>query len=122
MLKVKIDTKEKMHVISISESILAANMTEEFRQLLLPFLNKDIRNVIINFEDVTSIEKPFAEEMVALQQMYYEKNTSMVFCNISKDILKNPELEDLLEDANITPTESEAWDIVQMEEIEREYL
>ena len=35
-------------------------MTEEFRQLLLPFLNKDIRNVIINFEDVTSIEKPFA--------------------------------------------------------------
>ena len=29
---------------------------------------------------------------------------------------------DLLEILNITPTESEAWDIVQMEEIEREYL
>lgn len=122
MLKVKIDTKEKMHVISISEPILAANMTEVFRQLLLPFLEKDIRNVIINFEKVTSIERPFAEEMVVLQQMYYEKNTSMVFCNIAKNILKNPELEELLEDANITPTESEAWDIVQMEEIEREYL
>jgi hypothetical protein len=29
---------------------------------------------------------------------------------------------ELLELLNITPTESEAWDIVQMEEIERELL
>ncbi|RYZ15978.1 MAG: anti-anti-sigma factor, partial [Chitinophagaceae bacterium] len=29
---------------------------------------------------------------------------------------------DLLELMNVTPTESEAWDIVQMEEIERELL
>jgi hypothetical protein len=28
----------------------------------------------------------------------------------------------LLENMNITPTPSEAWDIVQMEEIERELL
>ena len=28
----------------------------------------------------------------------------------------------LLETMNITPTESEAWDIVQMEEIERELM
>ena len=27
-----------------------------------------------------------------------------------------------LEQLNVTPTESEAWDIVQMEEIERELL
>jgi hypothetical protein len=32
------------------------------------------------------------------------------------------EKEELLELMNITPTESEAWDIVQMEEIERELL
>ena len=29
---------------------------------------------------------------------------------------------ELLEIMNITPTESEAWDIVQMEEIERELM
>jgi hypothetical protein len=29
---------------------------------------------------------------------------------------------ELLEMMNVTPTESEAWDIVQMEEIERELL
>jgi hypothetical protein len=32
------------------------------------------------------------------------------------------EKEELLELMNATPTESEAWDIVQMEEIERELL
>jgi hypothetical protein len=30
--------------------------------------------------------------------------------------------EELLELFNVTPTESEAWDIVQMEEIEREFM
>ena len=30
--------------------------------------------------------------------------------------------DQLLEMMNITPTESEAWDIIQMEEIERELL
>ena len=34
-------------------------------------------------------------------------------------MLKKQDLFDLL---NITPTESEAWDIVQMEEVERELL
>jgi hypothetical protein len=29
---------------------------------------------------------------------------------------------DLIDTMNITPTESEAWDIVQMEEMEREML
>jgi len=29
---------------------------------------------------------------------------------------------ELLELMNVTPTQSEAWDIVQMEEIEREFL
>jgi hypothetical protein len=32
------------------------------------------------------------------------------------------EKNELLELMNVTPTESEAWDIVQMEEIEREFL
>ena len=30
--------------------------------------------------------------------------------------------KELLEGMNITPSESEAWDIVQMEEVERELL
>jgi hypothetical protein len=45
-----------------------------------------------------------------------------VVCALSdhlQDILDKSDYAELL---NMTPTESEAWDIVQMEEIERELL
>lgn len=121
-LKVKINTKEKMHVITMQTPVLAANMTEEFKQLVLPYLQQPIKNLIINLAAVKELELSFAVEMVTLQMAFYENNASMVFCNVSKDIQKELEKHDLLEAANITPTESEAWDIVQMEEIERELL
>lgn len=120
--KVKIDTKEKMHVITLEEPFLAANMTEAFEQLVVPYLDKPIKNVIINLSAVKEMEIPFAEAMITLQMSFYEHQASMVFCNVSKEIQMEMNQHDLLEVANITPTESEAWDIVQMEEIERELL
>ena len=37
-------------------------------------------------------------------------------------MIKVLEQKELLEFMNVTPSESEAWDILQMEEIEREFL
>ena len=49
-------------------------------------------------------------------------NFSFVICAVHPSILKMLQEKDLLDELNITPTESEAYDIVQMEEIERELL
>ena len=57
-----------------------------------------------------------------LQQKFYEKNCSFVICNLTKEVEQLLDENELLEVMNVTPTESEAWDIVQMEEIERELL
>jgi len=57
-----------------------------------------------------------------LQQKFYEKNCSFVICNLAKEVEQLLDENELLEVMNVTPTESEAWDIVQMEEIERELL
>lgn len=111
-----------MHVITIEESKLAANMTEAYKQLVLPYLDQHIKNLAINLSNIKSIEEGFAIEMVNIQQSFYEQNASMVFFGIEKnvkDFLDNAEILDVL---NYTPTESEAWDIIQMEEIERELL
>ncbi len=121
-MKVKIDTKEKMHVISFEERKLAANMTEEISELLLKYLNDSIANVVVNFMKVEEMELEIAQNLAVIQQKFYEENHSMVFCNLQPDIIDFLDTNDLLEILNITPTESEAWDIVQMEEIEREYL
>lgn len=121
-MKVKIDTKEKMHVITIDESILAANMTESYKQLVLPFLEDHIKNLVINLSNIKTIEEGFAIEMVNVQQSFYEQNASLVFYGLTKEIKKYLDELEILDVMNYTPSESEAWDIVQMEEIERELL
>ncbi len=119
-MKVKIDTKEKFHVITIEEDFLSANMTEELQTLLLSFLNKNPNNVIVNFTMVQQIDEDAANSLASVQQTFYDSKCSMVFCNLSSEVETFLDDKELLEVMNITQTESEAWDIVQMEEIERE--
>ncbi|HEY5408286.1 MAG TPA: STAS domain-containing protein [Ginsengibacter sp.] len=120
-MKVKIDTKEKFHVITIEESYLPANMTEEINETLLSFLNKSTKNIIISFSNVLKIDESVANAFVTIQQTFYDANSSMVICNIQSEVEQYLDEKELLELMNVTPTESEAWDIVQMEEIEREF-
>lgn len=122
MISVKIDTKEKFHVLKPEESILSANMTEEFENLLLSHLHKEVKNVILNLEPVQTIEPKVAEMLQTIQQQFYEQAASFVICGLQPQVEEWLDREGLLEIMNTTPTESEAWDIVQMEEIEREIL
>ncbi|MBV9987335.1 MAG: hypothetical protein JO301_06630 [Chitinophagaceae bacterium] len=57
-----------------------------------------------------------------MQQSFYENNASFVICCMQQPVEEAFARLDLLDLLNTTPTESEAWDIVQMEEIERELL
>lgn len=121
-MEVKIDTREKFHAITILEPILAANMTEKLENYLVPFLQSDVKNVVLNLRDIQSIDNAAAERLVQLQQLFYEKNASFVICELQTQVEENLDNQQLLELINVTPTESEAWDIVQMEEIERELM
>ena len=121
-MNVKIDTKEKFTVITPKEDHLSVNMTEELNQLLLSYLQKDIPHVILKMEDVHTIDNTIAENIANIQSKFYENNSSFVICNLQKDVVQLLEEKELLEFMNNTPSESEAWDILQMEEIERELL
>jgi len=119
---VKTDTKEKFHVITVSVPALTADMAAELSGLLLPYLQNDVKNVILNLKELRSLDEIAAEKLVKLQQNFYEKNSSFVVCEIQKPVEDFLDSVNLLEIMNTTPTESEAMDIVQMEEIEREFL
>lgn len=121
-MQVKIDTKEKFHAITINESNLAANMTADLEQRLLPFLERDVKNVVLILKDTQNIDDAAAECLVRIQQSFYDAGSSFVICELTSEVEKNLESSGLLELMNVTPTESEAWDIVQMEELERELL
>ena len=121
-MQVKIDTREKFHAITIQEPSLAANMTEDLQQRLLPFLEKDVKNVVLILKDIAEVDNAAAECLVKVQQTFYENSASFVICELTPAVEKSLEDSSLLELMNVTPTESEAWDIVHMEEIEREML
>jgi anti-anti-sigma factor len=121
-MRFKIDTREKFHAITIKETNLAANMTEELDKCLLPQLQNDVKNIVLVLEDIQTIDIAAAEHLVAIQQTFYENNASFVICELNKEVEKKLDDEGLLELMNTTPTASEGYDIVQMEEIERELL
>lgn len=119
---VKIDTRQKFHVITLNSTVLSANMTAQLTDSLLPLLQNDVKNVVFNLGNLQSVDTAGAECLVKLQQHFYENNASFVCCELPAPIEQFLEDQGLLELMNVTPTESEAWDIVQMEEIERELL
>jgi anti-anti-sigma factor len=121
-MQVKTDTKEKFHAISVIEPTLSATMTDELGECLLPYLQNDVKNLVLILKDVASIDVGLAEKLVYIQQKFYENSASFVICELQKPVEEFLDKNELLELMNVTPTESEAWDIVQMEEIEREFL
>ena len=121
-MQVKIDTKEKFHAITILESVLAANMTEELERCLLPFLQKEVKNVVLILKDISDMDDAAAESLVRIQQRFYDESASFVICELTAAVEKSLEDNGLLELMNVTPTESEAWDIIHLEEVERELL
>ena len=122
----KFETKERFHVITVEEPDLTASLSEslvtEADKILHPVPGSDAvtRNLILDLSPVERIELPSAEKIIELQASFYESGASFVVCCLKAGVQRTFELADLYELLNCTPTESEAWDIVQMEEIERE--
>ncbi len=118
----KTDTKEKFHAITLNGPSVSATMTDELATGLLDFLQNDVKSVVLIMKDISNIDKAAAEKLVEIQQQFYENSASFVICSLRPEVETFLDDEELLELMNITPTESEAWDIVQMEEIERELM
>ncbi|MCH5600910.1 STAS domain-containing protein [Niabella ginsengisoli] len=121
-MQVKIDTKEKFHVITPIEPVLSATMTDGIKVVLLPYLKNEVKNVVFDMSNVSTLDAAVAEQLLHIQQDFYENNASFVACCVTENVetfLADNELSELL---NVAPTISEASDIVQMEEIERELM
>jgi anti-anti-sigma regulatory factor len=118
----KIDTKEKFHVITVTGPVLSADMAEQLTKDLTGILTTANKNIILSLKEVMETDEHAGELLTQLQQKFYDQNASFVICEIGKEVEEFLDAKNLLELINSTPTESEAWDIVQMEEIEREFL
>lgn len=121
-MEVKIDTKEKFTVVTPIRPELSDNIAAQLTETCTGQLQKEVKNVVLNLSEVAGIEEGAAGTLAELQQTFYDNHASFVICCLQPAVEESLEKLELLELLNITPTESEAWDIVQMEEIERELL
>ena len=122
VMEVKIDTKEKFHAITLPGDSLSATMTEELGACLLPYLQNDVKNIVLVLKDIQKLDIAAAQKLLSIQQTFYENNASFVICELQRPVEDFLDRHELLELMNVTPSESEAWDILQMEEVERELL
>jgi anti-anti-sigma regulatory factor len=95
-------------------------MSETLLALIAKKQEEETKSIILNFEMVQQMDKDFAEVLNTLKETLSAESKSFVICNLTENVKQNLFNWGILELVNHTPTESEAWDIVQMEEIERE--
>lgn len=116
------EPKEKFTVIKILDTTLSSNLVPELAKITQEILAKSPKNLVLNLEKVQTLEAPVLEQLAQSQEQFYDNNASFVICCLSDSLNKQLDQSDWGDVMNTTPTESEAWDIVQMEEIERELL
>lgn len=121
-MQYKIDTKEKFHVIIPEMEIFSEKMADDLVLLVNKIAETVPHNVIVNCCTVKQFDLIISEKLITLRADMYEKNRSFVMCAFDKPIYEHICANALDEALNVTPTESEAWDIVQMDEIEREFM
>ena len=121
-MDVKTDTKEKFTVITPEVEQISANMTDSLQEKLLSFLENDIPHIILNLQHVSGIAPEAADMITGIHKQFYDHGASFIVCAMQKNAERVFEEQGQLELLNVTPTESEAWDIAQMEEIERELM
>lgn len=119
-MKVKIDTKEVFHVITIEEKDLTAIMAATFMEIVTKKQLDNRLSLVLNFSHVEDIDIAFMETLQQLHEVQVANNKSFVVCCMGNSLQQKLGIDKAFDRFNITPTESEAWDIVQMEEIERE--
>jgi anti-anti-sigma factor len=120
-MKVKISTNGKFHAITVLEPILAANMTAALQNLCESILKQDVKNLLLNLKDIQKMDSAAAEAILNLRNLFFTNRASFVLCELQPSVKKYLQQNEQFEVLQIAPTQSEASDIIFMEEIEREF-
>ena len=121
-MELKIDTKEKYQLLTPAGATITAIIAAEIVTICNKCLESPLKNMVLNLENVEEIVPDACQTLTDLQQAFYDKSASFVMCCLSDKLEDSFDGLGLLEVLNLTPTLSEASDIVMMEEIERELL
>jgi anti-anti-sigma factor len=120
-MRFKIDTKEKIVILRPETEVLDANLSEAFIREISELPELEGRNLILDMELVQSADEAGIQAILTVYHQQYDSNLSCAITSLNNtltaDIRQNND-----EELNITPTLSEAIDMVMMESLERDLL
>ena len=119
-MEFKIDTKDAFAVIIPLVNVLDGDLTAKLASKCAETRLNGSNNLIIDLQQVETIDGPSADQLVQLHEESYANNQSLVFTGLQAGpwaTLKENETDLLL---NIAPKMIEAVDIISMEMLERD--
>ncbi len=118
-MQFKIDTKEKILIFRLEEAALDAKMAADFEKEVLGVPELTGLNLVLDLHSLQSADARALEAIFTVYQHRYDHGLSAAVTGLNKVL--TAELSELHpEMLNIVPTESEAIDMVMMEDLERE--
>ena len=119
-MEFKIDTKPSYSIITPAYNVLDANLTGALRQKWEELAQSGSHNVIVDLSACSSADESALESVLTLHQDCYSSDLSLVFTNVSGDVLSVLKKKELHHTINLAPTLIEAVDIISMEILERD--
>ena len=83
-MKVKISTNEKFHAITVLEPNFTANMTAALHDLCEPFLNQEVKNLLLNLKDIQKLDSAAADGFLELRNLFYSNRASLYYANYNR--------------------------------------
>ncbi len=118
-MQFKIDTKEKIVLIRLEEKTLDAKMSDTFVSTLSAAGGLEEKNLILDLHSLESADDAGLKAIFTVYARQYDRGLSAAVARLNSTLTQQltaayPEM------LNVVPTESEAIDMVMMEDLERE--
>ncbi len=118
-MQFKIDTKEKLVIFRLEETTLDAKMAVLLEEALEHLQDLEEKNLVLALDSLGSADERGLRAIFTVYNRQYERGLSAAVAHLNTTLTTRlitayPDMQ------NVVPTESEAIDMVMMEDFERE--
>lgn len=119
-MKFEIDNKEKVSVVATRVEKLDALNAPELKSEFVVLNKSGVKNIILDMSTTRYCDSSGLSAVLVANRLCRENNGSFVLCGLQDTVKKLISISQLDSVLKITPTVTEAIDLVYMEEVERD--
>lgn len=119
-MKFEIDNKEKVSVVATRVEKLDALNAPELKSEFVVLNKSGVKNIVLDMSTTRYCDSSGLSAVLVANRLCRENNGSFVLCGLQDTVKKLISISQLDSVLKITPTVTEAIDLVYMEEVERD--